>query len=305
MSTRTRSARAGRRGRRSSTRRAPVVEYVGRVAFLVGNRRQRALAKDYLEWLLEQKNGAQSRVDVRGRDDVDVVEAPRCRRVRRGVQREEPARDRARDARSSSSTTPTPGGGADAEIAVSRLRRTRGAPREGGENRARTRRVQPAQPPARPRPRKTKESEPGRAGREREGRRRGCPRRRGGYYYRGSSRGSGSRGPRSPRAEGERETADGGSAVTTATEGRSAVRRKVRQDFGLGGGVAATGAGSRTKTTGDDGGSPRDRREAPIRSSKLEPSRTNDAASTPRGASPAPVRGRSSLLPPLSAVSPW
>uniref|UniRef100_A0A7S0KSC7 C3H1-type domain-containing protein n=1 Tax=Micromonas pusilla TaxID=38833 RepID=A0A7S0KSC7_MICPS len=52
-----------------------ILEYVGQVAFLAGNERQRAQCRDYLDWLLKQKEG-EFHVDVTGRDDVATVKVP-------------------------------------------------------------------------------------------------------------------------------------------------------------------------------------------------------------------------------------
>ena len=52
-----------------------ILEYVGQVAFLAGNERQRGQCRDYLDWLLKQKEG-EFYVDVSGRDDVTTVKVP-------------------------------------------------------------------------------------------------------------------------------------------------------------------------------------------------------------------------------------
>lgn len=52
-----------------------ILEYVGQVAFLAGNERQRRQCRDYLDWLLKQKEG-EFHVDVAGRDDVTTVKVP-------------------------------------------------------------------------------------------------------------------------------------------------------------------------------------------------------------------------------------
>ena len=52
-----------------------ILEYVGQVAFLAGNERQRGQCRDYLDWLLKQKEGV-FYVDVSGRDDVTTVKVP-------------------------------------------------------------------------------------------------------------------------------------------------------------------------------------------------------------------------------------
>lgn len=46
------------------------------VAVLAGFKDERKRARNYLEWLLQQRRGPVS-VDTRGRDDVTVVEVPR------------------------------------------------------------------------------------------------------------------------------------------------------------------------------------------------------------------------------------
>jgi len=52
-----------------------ILEYVGQMACMVGYKKERKRAKDYLKWLLKQKNGPVS-VDHEARDDVTVVKVP-------------------------------------------------------------------------------------------------------------------------------------------------------------------------------------------------------------------------------------
>lgn len=54
-----------------------IVEYIGRVAYFSGSKVERTRAKEYLQWLLQQRVGEHSRVDHRGREDVTVVSIPR------------------------------------------------------------------------------------------------------------------------------------------------------------------------------------------------------------------------------------
>ena len=206
-------------GARGSTRKkivdasGAVVEYVGRVAFLVGNRRQRALAKDYLEWLLEQKNGAQCRVDVRGRDDVDVVEAPRSAVGYVAGYRGRSLREIERETRTFIfvNDTDTGGGGADAEIAEILVCGERAERRERAVRIVRERVEYSLRnpPPDRDRGRRRSRSpDAPRREREREGGGGGARGGAGGYYYRGSSRDkhrSGSRSPVPPEGRRERD----------------------------------------------------------------------------------------------------
>eukprot|EP00397_Hematodinium_sp_SG-2012_P009137 GEMP01009212.1.p1 GENE.GEMP01009212.1~~GEMP01009212.1.p1 ORF type:complete len:1002 (+),score=278.11 GEMP01009212.1:418-3423(+) len=53
-----------------------IVEYIGRAAFMAGDKEERSLARDYLAWLLEQRVGS-VKVDYRSRSDVTVVMLPR------------------------------------------------------------------------------------------------------------------------------------------------------------------------------------------------------------------------------------
>ena len=52
-----------------------ILEYVAQVAFLAGNERERRQCRDYLDWLLKQREG-DLYVDVAGRDDVTTVRVP-------------------------------------------------------------------------------------------------------------------------------------------------------------------------------------------------------------------------------------
>ena len=52
-----------------------ILEYVAQVAFLAGNERERRQCRDYLDWLLKQREG-DLYVDVAGRDDVTTVQVP-------------------------------------------------------------------------------------------------------------------------------------------------------------------------------------------------------------------------------------
>ena len=228
-------------GARGSTRKkivdasGAVVEYVGRVAFLVGNRRQRALAKDYLEWLLEQKNGAQCRVDVRGRDDVDVVEAPRSAVGYVAGYRGRSLREIERETRTFIfvNDTDTGGGGADAEIAEILVCGERAERRERAVRIVRERVEYSLRnpPPDRDRGRRRSRS-PDAPRREREGGGGGVRGGAGGYYYRGSSRDeyyrSGSRSPVPP--EGRRER-DRGRYHPYDRDGGRDRRSEVCQDF--------------------------------------------------------------------------
>mmetsp|Transcript_133432 Transcript_133432/g.285328 ORF Transcript_133432/g.285328 Transcript_133432/m.285328 type:complete len:938 (-) Transcript_133432:57-2870(-) len=53
-----------------------IVEYVGRVAYFCGNKKERARAKEYLTWLLQQRVGEQVNVLHKGRDDATMVLVP-------------------------------------------------------------------------------------------------------------------------------------------------------------------------------------------------------------------------------------
>ena len=52
-----------------------ILEYVAQVAFLAGNERERRQCRDYLDWLLKQREG-DLYVDVAGRDDATTVRVP-------------------------------------------------------------------------------------------------------------------------------------------------------------------------------------------------------------------------------------
>lgn len=54
-----------------------IVEYIGRVAYFSGIKIERARAKEYLQWLLQQRVGEHARVDHKGREDVTAVTVPR------------------------------------------------------------------------------------------------------------------------------------------------------------------------------------------------------------------------------------
>lgn len=54
-----------------------ILEFVGMTAFFAGSRDERQRGKDYLEWLIGQRDGGRSRVQWESRDDVDVVKVPR------------------------------------------------------------------------------------------------------------------------------------------------------------------------------------------------------------------------------------
>lgn len=50
-----------------------IVEYIGRLAHFSGLKKERARAKEYLQWLLLQRIGENANVDHRGREDVTVI----------------------------------------------------------------------------------------------------------------------------------------------------------------------------------------------------------------------------------------
>jgi len=68
-------------GQRGATRKklakasGCILEYVGHTAYFCGTKRERQLGRDYLRWLLKQRNG-DSNADFKGRDDVTVLEVP-------------------------------------------------------------------------------------------------------------------------------------------------------------------------------------------------------------------------------------
>jgi hypothetical protein len=70
-------------GSRGSTRKkvaaasGAIIEYVDRTAIIAGNDRERACAKEYLEWLMRQKGNKMTRVDISGRDDATSVMVPK------------------------------------------------------------------------------------------------------------------------------------------------------------------------------------------------------------------------------------
>ena len=69
-------------GSRGSTRKklaaaaGCIIEYVGQTAVIAGNKRVRRQGRDYLEWLLKQRQG-NLYVDAKDRDDVIEIDAPR------------------------------------------------------------------------------------------------------------------------------------------------------------------------------------------------------------------------------------
>jgi len=69
-------------GRSGSTRRklarasSCIVEYVGRVAYFSGTKRERSAAREYLQWLLQQRVGERVHVDHKGREDVTMIMVP-------------------------------------------------------------------------------------------------------------------------------------------------------------------------------------------------------------------------------------
>ena len=70
-------------GARGSTRKklaaaaGCIMEYIGTVAFIAGNARERRQGREYLEWLMTQREG-KLYVDVSDRDDVTIVECPKA-----------------------------------------------------------------------------------------------------------------------------------------------------------------------------------------------------------------------------------
>mmetsp|Transcript_58688 Transcript_58688/g.104361 ORF Transcript_58688/g.104361 Transcript_58688/m.104361 type:complete len:927 (+) Transcript_58688:193-2973(+) len=53
-----------------------IVEYVGRVAYFSGFKKERVCAREYLTWLLQQRVGEHAHVDHKGRDDVTLIMVP-------------------------------------------------------------------------------------------------------------------------------------------------------------------------------------------------------------------------------------
>lgn len=53
-----------------------IVEYVGRVAYFCGNKRERVRAREYLQWLLHQRVGEHVAVEHAGRGDVTMITVP-------------------------------------------------------------------------------------------------------------------------------------------------------------------------------------------------------------------------------------
>lgn len=70
-------------GARGSTRKklaaasGAIIEYIAQTAVLAGNESERARGKDYLTWLLKQKEHGAMDVEYEGRDDVSVVDVPK------------------------------------------------------------------------------------------------------------------------------------------------------------------------------------------------------------------------------------
>lgn len=54
-----------------------IVEYIGRVAYFSGAKRERVRAREYLQWWLQQCNGESAAVEHRGRDDVTIIMVPK------------------------------------------------------------------------------------------------------------------------------------------------------------------------------------------------------------------------------------
>jgi len=54
-----------------------IVEYIGRVAYFSGLKKERVRAREYLQWLLHQKYGENAHVEYKGREDVTMVMVPR------------------------------------------------------------------------------------------------------------------------------------------------------------------------------------------------------------------------------------
>jgi len=50
-----------------------IVEYIGRMAYFSGMRKERVRAKEYLTWLLLQRVGEHANVEYKGRDDVTMI----------------------------------------------------------------------------------------------------------------------------------------------------------------------------------------------------------------------------------------
>mmetsp|Transcript_8560 Transcript_8560/g.29218 ORF Transcript_8560/g.29218 Transcript_8560/m.29218 type:complete len:584 (-) Transcript_8560:332-2083(-) len=69
-------------GKDGSTRRklsrasGCIMEYVGHIAFLAGTKTERARARDYLKWLLKQRNGPVRVEGLSDRDDVSTLRVP-------------------------------------------------------------------------------------------------------------------------------------------------------------------------------------------------------------------------------------
>lgn len=50
-----------------------IVEYIGRMAYFSGTKKERSRAKEYLQWLLHQRVGEYTHVEYKGRDDVTMI----------------------------------------------------------------------------------------------------------------------------------------------------------------------------------------------------------------------------------------
>jgi len=50
-----------------------IVEYIGRMAYFSGIKKERVRAKEYLQWLLHQRVGEHAHVEYKGRDDVTMI----------------------------------------------------------------------------------------------------------------------------------------------------------------------------------------------------------------------------------------
>ncbi|CAE8583178.1 unnamed protein product [Polarella glacialis] len=53
-----------------------IIQYVGHVCFLAGERAERKRAREFLTWLLQQRRGQVTVDDISGRDDVTEVHVP-------------------------------------------------------------------------------------------------------------------------------------------------------------------------------------------------------------------------------------
>jgi len=50
-----------------------IVEYIGRMAYFSGSKKERLRAKEYLQWLMHQRVGEYTHVEYKGRDDVTMI----------------------------------------------------------------------------------------------------------------------------------------------------------------------------------------------------------------------------------------